>query len=408
MMHKMTRRKATALVLAALLLLAAAPAQPLLPTARAVTQSDIDGLKEDKKGLNKEKKEIEDQLAQLRNDKATAIQRRTLLDQKIDLTVKEIAATESEIAGYEALLDQTAFELAENEQEEARQYALFCERARVMEEAGTTSYWSVLFKATDFSDLLSRLSDVQEVMDYDQSVLDGLRQLRAQIEAKQDEQEELKASTEAAKVTLEEKKADLDVQRKEANELVAQIQANVDEYEAELKEVEAERERIQKEIVEKSNELARQYAEQYAQWSADSSGYIWPVTSSKRITSPMGGRNTGIPGASTNHKGVDIGGVGYTSSVLATKAGVVVTAKYSSSYGNYVVISHGAGNTTLYAHMSSISSGIKEGVVVSQGQVIGITGSTGISRGAHLHYEVTENGSRIDPLSVLPGWIKAY
>ena len=122
----------------------------------------------------------------------------------------------------------------------------------------------------------------------------------------------------------------------------------------------------------------------------------------------MGGRNTGIPGASTNHKGVDIGGVGYTSSVLATKAGVVITAKYSSSYGNYVVISHGSGNTTLYAHMSSISSGIKEGVVVSQGQVIGITGSTGISRGAHLHYEVTENGSRIDPLSVLPGWIKAY
>ena len=87
-------------MLGLVLLLAAAPAQPLLPTARAVTQSDIDGLKEDKKGLNKEKKEIEDQLAQLRNDKATAIQRRTLLDQKIDLTVKEIAATEAEIADH--------------------------------------------------------------------------------------------------------------------------------------------------------------------------------------------------------------------------------------------------------------------------------------------------------------------
>ena len=226
MMHKMTRRKATALVLAALLLLAAAPAQPLLPTARAVTQSDIDGLKEDKKGLNKEKKEIEDQLAQLRNDKATAIQRRTLLDQKIDLTVKEIAATESEIAGYEALLDQTAFELAENEQEEARQYALFCERARVMEEAGTTSYWAVLFKADSFSDLLSRLTDVQEVMNYDQGVLDSLRQLRAQIQEKQAYQEELKVGAEAAKRELEAQKADLDSQRKAADEMVKELQAD--------------------------------------------------------------------------------------------------------------------------------------------------------------------------------------
>ena len=404
-------RRLVSAVLAALLVLTLVPVEGIggwLPMAYAVTQADIDALKGDASELASQRSDIKSQLAELKNQRSSALKQLELLDQQIALTEREIKNTEDQISGYEALLSQTAYELEENRREEAEQYALFCERARVMEEAGTTSYWSVLFKATDFSDLLSRLSDVQEVMDYDQGVLDGLRQLRAEIEAKQAEQEELKAGTEAAKVTLEEKKADLDVQRKEANALVAQIQANVDEYEAELKEVEAERERIQKEIVEKSNELARQYAEQYAQWSANSSGYIWPVTSSKRITSPMGGRNTGIPGASTNHKGVDIGGVGYTSSVLATKAGVVITAKYSSSYGNYVVISHGSGNTTLYAHMSSISSGIKEGVVVSQGQVIGITGSTGIARGAHLHYEVTENGSRIDPLSVLPGWIKAY
>lgn len=404
-------RRPTAAVLAMLLLLALAPAEGTggwAPMAYAVTQADIDALKGDASELATQRSDIKSQLADLKSQRASAIKQRELLDQQIALTEREIKNTEDQISGYEALLSQTAYELEENKREEAETYALFCERARVMEEAGTTSYWSVLFKAADFSDLLSRLSDVQEVMDYDQGVLDSLRQLRAQIEAKQAEQEELKAGSEAAKVTLEEQKADLDVQRREANELVAQIQSNVDEYEAELKEIEAERDRIQKEIVEKSNELARQYAEQYAQWSADSSGYIWPVTSSKRITSPMGSRNTNIPGASTNHKGVDIGGVGYSSSVLATKAGVVVTATYSRSYGNYVVISHGAGNTTLYAHMSSINSGIKAGTVVSQGQAIGVTGSTGVSSGPHLHYEVTENGSRIDPLSVLPGWIKAY
>lgn len=403
------RSRTLALALAALVLLTLAPTEDptgVIPVAQAVTQADIDALKGDASELADQRSGIKSQLADLKDQRATAIRRKELLDQQIALTEREIRNTEDQIAGYEALLSQTAKELEENRRQEEEQYALFCERARVMEEAGTTSYWSVLFKATDFSDLLSRLSDVQEVMDYDQGVLDSLRQLRSQIEAKQAQQEQLRAETEEAKATLEVQKADLVAQRKEAEALVAEIQANVDEYEAELKEIEAERDRIQKEIVEKSNELARQYAEQYAKWSADSTGYIWPETVSKRITSPMGGRNTGIQGASTNHKGVDIGGVGYTTSVLATKAGVVITAQHSRSYGNYVVISHGPGNTTLYAHMSSLS--VKANDVVSQGQTIGITGSTGISSGPHLHYEVTENGSRIDPLSVLPGWIKAY
>ena len=403
------RPRTLALALAALVLLTLAPTEEpigVIPVAQAVTQADIDALKGDASELADQRSGIKSQLADLKDQRATAIKRKELLDQQIALTEREIRNTEDQIAGYEALLSQTAMELEENQRQEEEQYALFCERARVMEEAGTTSYWSVLFKATDFSDLLSRLSDVQEVMDYDQSVLDSLRQLRSQIEAKQAQQEQLRAETEEAKATLEVQKADLVAQQEEAVALLAEIQANVDEYEAELKEIEAERDRIQKEIVEKSNELARQYAEQYAKWSADSTGYIWPETVSKRITSPMGGRNTGIQGASTNHKGVDIGGVGTTTSVLAAKAGVVITAQYSRSYGNYVVISHGPGNTTLYAHMSSLS--VKANDVVSQGQTIGITGSTGISSGPHLHYEVTENGSRIDPLSVLPGWIKAY
>ena len=147
--------------------------------------------------------------------------------------------------------------------------------------------------------------------------------------------------------------------------------------------------------------MARQLA-----LTATVGGYIWPETVSVRITSPMGPRNTGIKGASTNHKGVDIGGVGTTTSVLATKAGVVQTSAYSSSYGNYVVIYHGPGNTTLYAHMSSRS--VKEGDTVTQGQVIGITGSTGVSSGPHLHYEITENGARVNPLNYLSGYVKAW
>lgn len=400
-MQSKRQRRILSLVLALLMVLALSPGEGLVPMAHAVTQEQIDSLKGDAKELSKQSNDLKSQLADLKNERASAIQRKNLLDQQISLTEQQITNTEHQISGYEALLAQTAYELEVNRQQEEIQYATFCERARVMEEAGTTSYWTVLFKADSFSDLLSRLSDVQEVMNYDQGVLDTLRQLRAEIEEKQAKQEQLMAESEDAKAELEAKKVELNQQRSDAEALIAEIQANVDEYQEQLEELNAERDRIQKEIVEKSNELARQLA-----MTATKGGYIWPETVSRRITSPMGSRNTGIPGASTNHKGVDIGGVGYSTNVLATKAGVVITSKFSSSYGNYVVISHGPGNTTLYAHMSSRS--VKEGDSVTQGQVIGVTGNTGISRGAHLHYEITEGGVRVNPLDYLPGYIKAW
>lgn len=400
-MQSKRQRRILSLVLALLMVLALSPGEGLVPMAHAVTQEQIDSLKGDAKELSKQSNDLKSQLADLKNERASAIQRKNLLDQQIALTEQQITNTEHQISGYEALLTQTAYELEVNRQQEEIQYATFCERARVMEEAGTTSYWTVLFKADSFSDLLSRLSDVQEVMNYDQGVLDTLRQLRAEIEEKQAKQEQLMTESEEAKAELEAKKVELNQQRSDAEALIAEIQANVDEYQEQLEELNAERDRIQKEIVEKSNELARQLA-----MTATKGGYIWPETVSRRITSPMGSRNTGIPGASTNHKGVDIGGVGYSTNVLATKAGVVITSKFSSSYGNYVVISHGPGNTTLYAHMSSRS--VKEGDSVTQGQVIGVTGNTGISRGAHLHYEITEGGVRVNPLDYLPGYIKAW
>lgn len=398
------KRKILSLTLAVLLLLALAPAEGregLVPAARAVTQAEIDSLKGDAKELANQSAALKSQLADLKSQRSSALKQKNLLDQQITLTVQAIDNTEKQISGFETMLAQTEYELEENKRQEEAQYAVFCERARVMEAAGSTTYWTVLFKADSFSDLLGRLSDIQEVMRYDQSLLDGLRQLRAQIKVKQEEQEALKAQSEEAKAELEAHKLDLDRQQAEAQALYDEIQANVDEYETELAEVTAERNRTEAEIAKKTEEMARQFA-----MTATKGGYIWPETVSRRITSPQGPRNTGIKGASTNHKGVDIGGVGTSTSVLATKAGVVQTSAYSRSYGNYVVIYHGPGNTTLYAHMSSRS--VNEGDKVTQGQVIGITGSTGVSSGPHLHYEITEGGSRVNPLDYLPGWIKAW
>ena len=120
----------------------------------------------------------------------------------------------------------------------------------------------------------------------------------------------------------------------------------------------------------------------------------------------LGARYTGIAGASTNHAGIDIGRVGYTTQAVAAKAGTVIISAYNKYRGNYVVVSHGSGNTTTYQHLSSRS--VSVGMYVAQGQVVGITGTTGVSSGPHLHFEITENGRIINPLKYLTDYIKGW
>lgn len=362
----------------------------------AVTQADIDALKKDAAELNTRKKELEQQLDALADDKAEILARRKLLDQQVANTSAQIQNVEAQIAEYSALITQTEEELAEAERQEAEQYDLFCQRVRAMEEQGTVDYWSVLFRANSFSDLLGRLDAINEIMEYDQRIIDDLKVLQEEIAAKKMALEDSKAQSEAAKAELVTKKKELDAKRQEAIALIKEIQSNESKYQSTLNALDAEEERIQADIVRKSKELAAQQAAQGKPVQSNPGGYIWPVDS-RYITSTVGGRSSPGGVGSTNHKGTDIGRVGYTSPIYAAKAGTVIVSQYSSSYGNYVVVSHGSGNTTLYGHMSSRK--VEVGQYVNQGDVLGITGSTGNSTGPHLHFEVTENGVRANPLS---------
>ena len=383
---------------AALMALAVICSAALLPqpAAALVTQADIDALKGDAKDLTAQRKALEEKLAALSDDKAEVMKKKELLDDQIAVQVSEIRNVESQISTYEDLIAQTQAELADAQQKEEIQYDLFCKRVRAMEEEGTVSYWSVLFKADSFTDLLDRLDAVNEVMDADQAVIDRLEALQDEISQKEAELQESKSGAEAARADLVSKKSALEKQRAEANQLIAQLAANESETEAEIDGMEEEEERIQQEIQELSRKLAAQQAAAGQSNRSNPGGYIWPVDS-RYITSTMGGRASPGGIGSTNHKGTDIGRVGYTSPIYAAKSGTVIVSQRSRSYGNYVVISHGSGNTTLYGHMSSRK--VEVGQYVNQGDVIGITGSTGNSTGPHLHFEITENGVRVNPLS---------
>ena len=380
------------LALTMALLLSAAELTPAL----AVTQADIDALKNESNDLSAEKKELQAKLESLAADKSTAMERKTLLDQQIANTSAQISNVEEQIQQYAALISQKEEELIQAQEDEAAQYDLFCDRVRAMEKRGEVSYWSVLFRADSFTDLLSRLDMINEIMAADQRVIDQLKDLQAQIETAKTELETNKAEEEAAKSELEARKSELNTQRSEANALIQQLAANESETEAALDELEAEQDAIRAEIQRLNEQLIAQQAANGNSVQSNPGGYIWPVDS-RYITSPVGGRASPGGIGSTNHKGTDIGRVGYTSPIYASKAGTVIVSQYSSSYGNYVAISHGSGNTTLYAHMSSRK--VSVGQYVNQGDVIGITGSTGNSTGPHLHFEVTENGVRVNPLS---------
>lgn len=400
-MRRMKRIAAGLMALAVICTAAVLP-QPV----SAVTQADIDALKGDASDLTGQKKALQEKLASLSDDKAEVMQKKELLDQQIAVQVKEISNVESQISTYAELITQTQAELADAQEREEAQYQLFCRRVRAMEEEGTVSYWSVLFKADSFTDLLDRLDAVNEIMDADQAVIDQLKALQDEISQKEASLQSSKADSEAAKTDLESKKSALESQRKQANQLIQQLASNQDETEAAIDGLEEEEEAIQKRI----QDLSRKLAEEQAAASggkvsnAALGGYIWPVDS-HYITSTFGGRASPGGIGSTNHKGVDIGKVGYTTTVHAAKAGTVIVAQRSSSYGNYVVISHGSGNTTLYGHMSSLS--VSAGTYVNQGDAIGITGSTGNSTGPHLHFEISENGVRINPLKYLTGYTLA-
>ena len=373
----------------------------MVQDASAVTQAEIDKLKDELSGMNSEKSQLQKELKTIQNNKNTALTQKENIDKQINLIQSEIRSVEKLIADYESLIEQTEQEIRENEAEEARQYEKFCARVRAMEERGTISYWSVLFDAASFSDLLSAMDFISEIMDSDQKVIDDLRSLREQIEQKKAALEASLAEQQSAKETLVAKKSELNTQRAAAEKVLAELKANEAQYKQVLSEKDAAMERQQAEIVRLSRELAAQNGDT----TATSGGYIWPC-SSRYVTSPLGSRYTGIAGASTNHAGIDIGRVGYTTQAVAAKAGTVIISSYNKYRGNYVVVSHGSGNTTTYQHLSSRS--VSVGTYVAQGQVVGVTGTTGISSGPHLHFEITENGKIVNPLNYLTNYIKGW
>lgn len=375
-------------VVLAVLMAASVLVSILASTAGAVTKEDIEGLQEELAGLRQQEKEIRSQINSLEYEQAQIMAKKQVLDQRIEVTISIIDNYSAQIEQYGVYIQEKQEEVEQRQAEEEEQWELYKTRIRAMEENGTVSYYAIIFGARNFSDLLSRIDMISSIMDYDESLYERLVEARKATEDAKATLESVKADMETKRTEQQEAQAELEIEQQEAIDLIDQLQGNIEEYQSVLDQKSEEEDRLKDKIT----QMQKEY--EASQRAKGTGNFIWPVDSNV-VTSGFGGRNTGIAGASTNHKGVDLKAL-TGANIYAADTGTVITSEYSSSYGNYIVIDHGNGYCTLYGHMSKRVA--KAGDVVTRGQVIGYSGATGIANGPHLHFEVWLNGNRINPL----------
>lgn len=431
--------RGVALFLAALMLFSLVFAALGSIIANAASSSEIDELEEEKQAIRNEKIEAGNKASSLREQKAAWIEQKEALDERNRLTQEEILNTQKQIEVYNEMIAEKQAEAEASQAAADETLAVYKKRLRSMEENGQfNTYVGVLVGASSFDELLSRVDMLTEIMEHDKRIEQNYKDARDAALVVKAEYEELNLQLEAKKVELEEEVKQLEKDIAEADEMIAELQKQIDEYmaiyNAALQREYAVRNTINAIIAQlkAAEEAAKQEQASGGNTSdGESSGgdsgesssggvappdtstvtgsYIWPIPSSRLITSLFGNRIHPVSGTTKFHKGVDINASVGAPIVAADGGTVLVSGNDPEGYGIYVSIYHGGGRSTLYAHMSS--SAVVKDQVVSQGQVIGYAGSSGISTGPHLHFEIDVDGSLHNPLSYFSGytiWEEAY
>ena len=355
-------------------------------SAHAVSKSEIEALQAQRDDIRTKQADVKEQLDSLKADMDSALDKKAALDEENELNRQDIELINQQIELYDEMIAEKGVEVDEALAREKQQYERYCERLRAMEENGNWSYISFIFNATSFSNLLSRIYDVLDIVTSDQHLEDEYIAAREQVQAVKAEYEEIQAEQKVKKEELLEEKARLEKSIEEACAMIKALEDDIDVYTAFYEENEKAEAEVQAKIDEKVAQLKKEEEERKAAEEAarraqqlqiatnpttssgSSSGYYWPCQSSTYITSRFGYRVHPIFGTTKFHSGLDIA-ANSGAVVSAAAGGTVSIAEYSSSYGNYVVIYHSNGTTTLYAHMSSIA--VSAGDTVSQGQTVG-------------------------------------
>lgn len=382
------------------LILSIALTQPVF-----ATKVEVEDAKKKVTSLEKEKKKIEAELKSLEGLKSDAAAYVKKLDAQLESVNDELDELSGQITEKEADIERTRQELETAKQVEEEQYALMKLRMKYMYERGETSFLDQILQSKDIVQMLNRAEYIRQIADYDRQQLNAFEENRRQIEGLEKSlneeheallglQEETQAKQQSVQTLLNQKNKEL----KNFDSQISQAENQVSAYEKDIKAQEDKVKKLEAEIKRKE-EAARKAAEaagkQYKTTSLGNITFKWPCPSSSRITSRFGSREQPTKGASTNHKGIDIGAA-TGNNIIAAASGTVVISTYSYSAGNYIMLNHGGGVYTVYMHCSKLL--VSEGAEVKQGDVIAKVGSTGYSTGPHLHFGIRSDGQYVDPL----------
>ena len=361
--------------------------------------------------LKKQSDALKAEINQNEAETQTLIEKKADIDKQMDMSRQTIENLNAQIQQYSLLIADKQSELEDSLAEEAALNEQYKARLRTMEETGKISYWSILFGARSFSDLLDKIDMIQEIAKSDQLMMEKLEAMSEKIAGERADLETQMDDLNAAKDELAVQQAELEVQRAESDELLIQMAKEYESMSAEYADYEAMEDELSAQIAKSEtdyfNALSREQAARIAAAAAQkpssgssaapsSSGFVFPLAYATKITDAYGYRIHPLSGTKKWHNGVDFA-AGEGTAIYATKAGTVTSATYSEAYGNMVTINHGDGYSSLYGHMTNYI--VSAGDTVSAGQTIGYVGSTGWSTGPHLHFTIYYNGSDVNPLN---------
>lgn len=409
---------AAAGVLATLIVFGIAPMKAFAVDSSSL-KSEISDLEQEAQEIKEAREALSQKQAETTEEQQDLIAQKIEIDQEIKLIHDEIDNINAQIKSYNQMISEKQKELDAAKVRQKDLNAHYQTRIRAMEEKGQISYWSVLFRSSSVSEFLGNMSMISEVARADQRMMEELKGAAEAIEVSQAELAAEKDALEGKKAALDESQAELDSRSAEATELLNEINYKARDMDEIFREYEAKENSLSDEIARKEQEYTetlkqeeeerrnQEEAEREEEESNDDSGAIdgsssgwgYPLPYRARVTSPYGWRTHPITGNPTSfHTGVDLG-ADSGDPIYAVRSGYITTAEYSDVYGNYVIVNHGDGYSTLSAHMTHYV--VSVGEYVEQGQVIGYVGSTGLSEGPHLHFTVYYNGSHVNPMDYI-------
>ena len=426
------KRILTAIVAAAVCLSAAftwSAAHPQPVAARSVSeiQADQDAIQSKLDDVNGKISDLQGQIDEEEAYQAELSEQISLYQQQIVLMDEQINALEDQIEEKNAEIDTLQVEISTLEEDIAAKqveidetYALFKERMVALYQAGETSSLAMLLSSDSFADFVTNVQLMQAVSESDQQLVEKLRTQKEEQQAQKDEKEAAEAEVQAALTQIQQdeeqlvlERADQQSARESLEAAYAESKTAMQDLEAMKANYEANREEIEAEEAAVEAELQQLYASMASSSSSSSSGssgssssgsssnvivdtgdlsFRWPLPGYTTVTSGYGAR------WGTTHTGIDISGGGcYGSPIVAAESGTVILCQWYSTYGQCIIVDHGGGYSTLYAHMSAYA--VSTGDYVTKGQTIGYVGDTGNVTGPHLHFEVRINGATQNPLN---------